>query len=79
VQKPDGTTVDARDARIERDFADRQGTYSTLNLPGASQYSPQREQAMRDAGTWTGSDELRKKQAPLIIQSDLLRRKQEQL
>jgi len=79
VQKPDGTTIDARDARIERDFADRQGVYSTLNLPGASQYSPQREQAMRDAGTWSDSDELRKKQAPLIIQSDLLRRKQEQL
>lgn len=72
VIRPDGTQQDVRDQRIEEDFAQRAPTLRTLGLP-AGQYTPEREAAMREAGTWGANDELNKRLAMYDVQARSLR------
>lgn len=72
VKKPDGTLQDARDFKIEKDFQDRAPGLRSLGQ-NVQQYSPEREKAMRDAGTWTPDDEIRKNQSMYEVQGGMLR------
>lgn len=72
IQQPDGTLLDIREQRLQEDFQQHGGFTKT-------QYTPEREKAMREAGTWSAQDELRKTQQPLVVQGNVLRKRREEL
>lgn len=78
IVQPDGSVKDARQAKLEQDFAAVAKLDETLGKSSARQYSPEREQAMREAGTWSAQDQKHKDEAMLSVQGDLLRKRQAQ-